>query len=219
MPRAARIVVPGMPHHVTQRGNRKQAIFLIDEDWFTYKALLARACAKHNVECLAWCLMTNHVHLILRPETADGLRAVLASVHTTYSQRINLREKTVGHLFQGRFASYAMDDAHLLAAIRYVENNPVKAGLVDEAAAWRWSSARSHVQRMTDGLTAETDLIRLYPHWREMLANGWEAGSDEQIEGALQAGVPQGSTEWLGQVAGKAGLSLIRRGRGRPRKQ
>jgi putative transposase len=219
MPRAARFVVPGMPHHVTQRGNRKQDVFLTDEDWFTYKALLAKACAKHSVECIAWCLMTNHVHLILRPATADGLRAVLASVHTTYSQRINLREKTVGHLFQGRFASYAMDDAHLLAAIRYVENNPVKARLVDEAGDWRWSSARSHIQRKPDGLTCETELTTHYPHWREMLSQGWEAGADEAIESSLQAGLPVGSAKWLHQLASDSGNSLIRRARGRPRRE
>jgi putative transposase len=191
MPRAARIVVPGIPHHVTQRGNRRQDIFLQPDDWFAYKNIMAKACARLEVDCLAWCLMPNHVHLVLVPQSADGLRAVMSSVHTAYSQRINLREGQVGHLFQGRFASYAMDEAHLLAAIRYVENNPVKAGLVAEADQWRWSSARAHIDGGSDGLTAVTDLARLYPDWRSMLALGWEAGADDTIEFALQTGRPQ----------------------------
>ncbi|MGE3689939.1 MAG: transposase [Novosphingobium sp.] len=218
MPRAARIVVPGLPHHVTQRGNRRQDIFFNQEDWFTYKALMAKACTKHGVECLAWCLMPNHVHLVLVPAFADGLRAVLSSVHTAYSQRINLREGASGHLFQGRFASYAMDDSHLLAAIRYVENNPVKAGLVQEAAQWRWSSARSRVDGISDGLTAPTELTRLYPNWSAMLAQGWEAGAEEPVEQALASGLPQCRREWLAGLAAETGLSLVKRDRGRPRR-
>ena len=117
MPRSARIVVPGLAHHVVRRGNRRQPIFFDDADRHAYLTARARA----------WCLMDNHVHLILVPSHSDDLRAALASVHTSYSQRVNRALQASGHLFQGRFASYPMDDAHLMAAVRHVENNPVAA--------------------------------------------------------------------------------------------
>ncbi len=133
MDRLAHIVVPGVPHHVTQRGNRRQEVFFGEEDYAAYKALVAEACSENNVRCLAWCLMPNHVHLILVPSTADGLRAALADAHRRYSRRINFARGWTGYLWQGRFASYPMDDAHLMTAVRYVELNPVKAKLARRA--------------------------------------------------------------------------------------
>ena len=129
----ARIVIPDVPHHVTQRGNRRLPVFFNGDDRRVYLALLAEACAANGTICLAWCLMDNHVHLILVPKTADGLRATLGEAHRRYARRINFREGWRGYLFQGRFASYPMDNAHLMAAVRYVENNPVAAGLVARA--------------------------------------------------------------------------------------
>ena len=213
MPRAGRIVVPGLAHHVIQRGNRKQAIFFDDADRRTYVSMLAEACARHATACLAWCLMDNHVHLILVPADADGLRGVIASVHTRYSQHVNRKQELSGHLFQGRFASYAMDDAHLMAAVRYVENNPVAAGLVRSAEGWRWSSARAHVGRGTDGLTDVDALGKHVPNWRAMLARGLEAGEeDEAVERGLRSGRPIGDAAWLESV-GHAPRPPGRRGR------
>ena len=124
MARLPRIVIPGVAHHVTQRGNRRLPVFFGDEDRRSYLALVAAASAEHGTRCLAWCLMDNHVHLILVPASEDGLRATLAEAHRRYSRRVNSREGWRGYLFQGRFASYPMDDAHLMTAVRYVENNP-----------------------------------------------------------------------------------------------
>lgn len=198
MPRAARLVVPNVPHHVVQRGNRRQPIFFDDADRRAYLALLGKACARHETRCLAWCLMDNHVHLILVPAAEDGLRAPLASVHTSYSQRINRRQDYCGHLFQGRFASYAMDNAHLMVAARYIENNPVAAGLVDSAGAWEWSSARAHISGWPDGLTDVAALGAHVPNWRAMLARGLEAGeAGATIERALMTGRPLGGDDWL----------------------
>jgi putative transposase len=153
MARLARIVIPHVPHHVTQRGNRRQPVFFDEEDYAAYKELLAEACTKHDVRCLAWCLMPNHVHLILVPGAADALRAALAEAHRLYSRRINFAKGWTGYLWQGRFASYPMDDAHLITAVRYVELNPVKARMVKRAEDWRWSSAPAHVLGTADGLT------------------------------------------------------------------
>ena len=216
LPRTARFVVPERPHHVTQRGNRQQDIFLQSGDQLMYKQLLAAACERHRVDCIAWCLMTNHVHLVLVPGNADGLRAVMSSVHTAYSQRINLREGTTGHLFQGRFASYAMDDPHMMAAVRYVENNPVAAGLVASAAEWPWSSARAHIANRPDGLTARCGLMEHYPNWAAALVDGWEEGDREGVEFALQSGKPRGSAAWKSELSAASGRDLTVRAKGRP---
>ena len=205
MPRAARIVVPDVPHHVVQRGNRRAAIFFSDHDRRQYLAMLAESCTLHAVRCLAWCLMDNHVHLVLVPSSADALRAVMASTHTRYAQRINRALDLSGHLFQGRFASYVMDDAHLMVAVRYVENNPVKAGLVDRAEHWPWSSARAHLHLEDDGLTDVATLGRHVANWCAYLEAGVEATDrDDAIEAALRSGRPLGAAAWSAQFAAPA---------------
>lgn len=133
MARLARIVIPDVPHHVTQRGNRRQAVFFGDEDYAAYREVMAAACHLRGVRCLAWCLMPNHVHLVLVPPAADALRAALAEAHRQYSRRINFAHGWTGYLWQGRFASYPMDEPYLMTAVRYVERNPVEAGLVARA--------------------------------------------------------------------------------------
>jgi putative transposase len=221
MPRTARIVIPGIPHHITQRGNRQMEIFFTDADRAFYKKLLREACERHQVSCAGWCFMTNHIHLILIPPASDSLRAVLSSVHTSYTQRLNLRLGLSGHLFQGRYASYPMDEAHFMAALRYVENNPVKAELVAQAEDWEWSSARAHIRQSDDGLTSQTYLQRHYPNWRAMLSKGWESGADanEDIELALQSGMPRGSDDWRAQLVSQFGLAVRGTQRGRPPKK
>lgn len=220
MPRSARIVVPGLAHHVTQRGNRRQRIFFSDADRRAYRDLLARACAKTGARCLAWCLMDNHVHVILVPETADGLRATLSRVHTTYSQRINASQGVGGHLFQGRFASYPMDEGHLFVAARYIENNPVRAGLVAEAGDWPWSSARAHLGLAgEDGLTDVAALGDHIANWRAMLARGLEAADEtSEVERACRSGLPLGEEGWRTSLAMSLGRRLAPGRRGpRPR--
>ena len=212
MPRSARIVIPQLAHHVIQRGNRRQAIFFSDDDRQAYLDLLAINCRKPATRCLAWCLMDNHVHLVLVPSTADGLRAALASIHTAYSQRINAAQNASGHLFQGCFLSYPMDDAHLMVAVRYVENNPVAAGLALRAADWRWSSAQAHISNAADGIT---DLYALGQHvanWRAMLADGLEAS--DQVEQAIRSGLPLGRADWRAAVANQFARTLVPQKRG-----
>lgn len=200
MPRASRIVVPGVPHHITQRGNRQMPIFFANADRRYYLDVLTKACMTHDVTCLAWCLMDNHVHLVLVPQSADALRAALASAHTKYAQHVNLRQGLSGHLFQGRFASYAMDDAHLMVAVRYVENNPVKAGLVKHPADWPWSSARTHLFAEDDGLTNVAVLSRHVANWQAFLVDGLEASDrDDEVEAAMRSGRPLGEKSWSEQ--------------------
>jgi putative transposase len=219
MPRANRIVIPDIPHHITQRGNRQQNIFFDDVDRGSYMRLLSEACLRTGTKCLAWCLMDNHIHLILVPPSEDGLRATLSSAHTSFTQRLNLRQGFSGHVFQGRFASYPMDMPHLMAAVRYIENNPVKAGLVVRAEEWRWSSARAHIHGVADGLTDWSGLEAHYRNWSRVLAEGWEQGDgDEAIEAAIASGIPIGNAEWLAGVRRDFGVLIKTNRRGRPRK-
>lgn len=222
MARLARIVIPGVAHHVTQRGNRRLPVFFSDEDRRTYLELLAAASGRSGTRCLAWCLMNNHVHLVLVPETADGLRAMLGEAHRRYTRAVNFREGWRGHLFQARFASYPMDDAHLMAAVRYVENNPVAAGLARRAEAWPWSSARSHVagKRVEgDPLTDVAALGRHVRNWRAMLRHGLEAGDlgeteeaeAEAIEARLSTGRPLAAAEWIAEQEKATGRAMARR--------
>lgn len=188
MPRSARIVVPDAPHHVTQRGNRRQALFFNDADRRAYLSLLGEACRATETRCWAWCLMDNHVHLILTPPSADALRTAMTRAHTRYAQRINRQQGVDGHLFQGRYGSRAMADSHLMQAVRYVENNPVNAGLVTRAEDWRWSSARAHVLGIDDGLTDRDAIGRHVGNWRAYLADGVEAADRD---GAREAAMRQ----------------------------
>jgi putative transposase len=226
MARLSRIVIPGVPHHVTQRGNRRQPVFFSDADRLLYLDLLRQGCAAARVECLAWCLMDNHIHLILVPATRDGLRAALAEAHRRYSGHINMREGWTGYLFQGRFASYPMDDAHLMAAVRYVELNPVAAGMVAQAQDWRWSSARSHVsgRRMAgDSLTNVAALGAHVRNWHAMLRHGLEASDlgpegeavAQAIEARLRTGRPLAAEAWIAEqeTALDRKLAPARRGR------
>lgn len=220
MARLARLVIPNVAHHVTQRGNRRQPVFFSDEDHAAYRDLVAAACVAHGVRCLAWCLMPNHVHLILTPSDADGLRAALAGAHRRYSRRINFAHGWTGYLFQGRFASYPMDAAHLMAAVRYVELNPVRAKLAGRAEDWRWSSARAHVTGGADGLTDLKALAGIHRNWRAMLLHGLEAGDLDDgeiaaIEAHVRTGRPRGGDAFVSELEAQTGRSLKRRKPGR----
>lgn len=225
MARLARVVIPHAAHHITQRGNRRLPIFFTDEDRETYLQFVAAGCAVTGTRYLAWCLMDNHVHLILVPESAGGLRSALGEAHRRYTRRINFREGWRGYLFQGRFASYPMDDAHLMAAVRYVENNPVAARIVKAAGDWRWSSARSHIagRRMADDPLTDVAALKAHvPNWRAMLRHGAELGDSgeageavaEAIEARLRTGRPLGAREWLARQEALLGRPLAPRKRG-----
>jgi putative transposase len=221
MARLARIVIPQAPHHVTQRGNRRLPVFFSDEDRREYLRLVAEAATAAGTRCLAWCLMDNHVHLILVPQDEDGLRATLGEAHRRYTRTVNFREGWRGHLFQGRFASYPMDDAHLMAAVRYVENNPVAAGKVKRAEDWVWSSAKSHAQGRRTRLDRLTDMAALdgvVKNWRAMLRHGLEAGDigsegeavADAIAARLRTGRPLAADEWIAAQEQSTGQRMRR---------
>lgn len=208
MARLARIVIPGHPHHITQRGNRRQETFFNEGDYRAYMALLAEWCAKAETEVWAWCLMPNHVHLILTPTGEDGLRAALGEAHRRYTRMINFREGWRGHLWQERFHSFPMDEAYLLACARYVELNPVRARLVRRPEDWRWSSARAHLGGIDDGLTAPGPLLERMPDWRAFLAAGIDDETLDAIRSHVRTGRPLGAGKWLAKIESLAGRTL-----------
>ncbi len=145
MPRKARVVAPGLPHHVTQRGVGRQTVFYTNRDRQVYLGLLAQQSRLASVRILAYCLMTNHIHLVVVPEEASSLALCMQRVHGRYAQYLNARRRRSGHLWQNRYFSCPLDQQHLWAALRYVEQNPVRAGLVNSVSAYRWSSALAHL--------------------------------------------------------------------------
>ena len=150
MPRIARTVFAKVPHHITQRGNRREDIFLTDDDREVYLAWLEEYCQQHAVDILAYCLLTNHIHLVAVPATEGDLQRVLKPLHMRYAQRFNRHRGLKGHVWQGRYFSAPLDDPYLWATLRYVERNPVRAGLVRKAERYPWSSAAAHCQLRTD---------------------------------------------------------------------
>lgn len=221
MPRVARSVFAGVPHHVTQRGNRREKVFFSDEDRRQYLAWLGEYCHRHDVAIVAYCLMDNHLHLVLVPNRADGLERALKPLHMRYAQRINRRRGWTGHLWQGRYFASPLDDAYLWAALRYVERNPVRAKRARSAEAYPWSSAAAHCQLRRD------ELLTNDPFWvRQLVAPGdwsaWLAEGDrteelERLRRDAAKGLPSGSDPFIGKLEQLAGRSLRFRPRGRPR--
>lgn len=217
MARQARIVVPGEAHHVTQRGNRGMRVFFNADDSSAYKALLAEHCKKAEVEVLAWCLMPNHVHLVLVPNDVDGLRRALGETHRRYTKHVNAREGWRGHLWQERFHSFAMDEAHLIEAVRYIELNPVRAGLAKKAADWRWSSARAHLEGCEDGLVSLEPMFNRIEDWQAYLDVEATDKSVKKLHQHSRTGRPLGDAGFIKKIEGLLGLDLRPRAPGRPK--
>ena len=198
MARMARAVAPGIPHHITQRGNRRQQTFFMDEDYHTYLELLAEWCGEYQVDIWAYCLMPNHVHMIAVPKTVDGLKLAIGETHRRYTRKINFREGWRGHLWQGRFASFIMNEAYLLACTRYVELNPVRAGLVKTAEEWPWSSAHLHMKG-EDDLVVKTkpilDMVGI--SWKEFLSFDVQETEIELLRKHERTGRPLGDNPFV----------------------
>jgi len=213
MARLARLVVPGLPHHVTQRGNGRQRVFFGDADYRLYQGLLSASLKAAGVECWAWVLMPNHVHLILVPGDEDGLRRALAPVNRGYAGIINARRKRSGHFWQGRFGAVVMDEDHLAAALTYVMLNPVRARLVGRARDWRWSSARAYARGIDDGLTGRRAVLDRFPDIARMLAGDCDLRPDVEAMARLRAaetiGRPLGGPAFVKGIERETGRNLM----------
>jgi putative transposase len=210
MARMARVVVPGVPHHVTQRGNRRQTTFFQTGDYEYYKRLLSEWSATRGVEIWAYCLMPNHVHLIAVPSTEHALRAAIAEVHRRYTLAVNEREGWRGCLWQGRFVSFPMAPGHLFNGARYVELNPVRAGLVARPEDWPHSSARAHLSGQSDGLIEPSALIERFGDWREFLAQDLPEDSADEIRKHERTGRPLGNEAFLERLEAATGRRFRR---------
>ena len=219
MARIARIVVPGIPHHVTQRGNRRQPVFFGDADYQLYVGLMSEWCRRYAVEVWAYCLMPNHIHLVVVPETAAGLARAVGEAHRRYTVLVNRRERWTGYLWQGRFSSCPLDEKHLLMAVRYVEQNPVRARLVRQPWRYGWSSAAAHVRGRDDGLVRVKPMLELVSEdWRGYL--GQETGQTDQalLQLHSRTGRPLGAPGFIERLESKLGRKIGLGLRGRPRK-
>ena len=217
MPRKARVVIPGAPHHVTQRGNRRQPTFFGEGDYRLYLELAAEAFAAAGVEVWTYCLMPNHVHLIAAPAAAPALAAAVGATHLAYTRQINARERWSGYLWQGRFASFPMDEDYLLTCARYVGLNPVRGGLVARAADWPWSSVGAHVAGRPDPLvTCEPLAERLGARLGSFFDLDVEAEAQRKLRRAAVTGRPLGAAAWVKALEAATGRSLADPPRGRP---
>ncbi len=221
MPRLARIVIPGSPHHVTQRGNNRQDVFFVDEDRVTYLDVLREQCDRHRVRILGYCLMTNHVHLIAVPKKEDSLNLAIGRTHFIYTQRINQLHGRSGHLWQGRFHSCPMDDAYTANAMRYIERNPVRARITRTPWTYKWSSAATHTGAPDTAQLLDTkawSAIAPDGHWKEMLLHP----DDKSIQAALrlntQTGRPLATDSFLSKMERALGRRLRPLPVGRPQK-
>ncbi|MCX5782004.1 MAG: transposase [Elusimicrobia bacterium] len=221
MPRIARIIAEGLPHHITQRGNNKQIVFSDDVDRKYYLSLMEEYSRKNSLSVLSYCLMNNHVHFIAVPKNENALPKIFNSVNTRYAQYYNKKKNASGHLWQGRYYSCILDNNHLLAAVRYIERNPVRAGLVAKPWLWEWSSCASNTgfRRPLFFLDNVLDMLG-------MNKDKWKAFVDLQddhkfvssIRESYKTGRPLGSEAFVSRLEKKFGRKLKSKGRGRPSK-
>lgn len=208
MTRIPRLVIPGLAHHVTQRGNRRQTTFFCPRDYDIYCQLLSEQCEKERVSIWTYCLLPNHVHLIAVPADPGGLRRTMSVVHRRYTTMINRREGWKGCLWQGRFSSFPMDERHLHAASRYVLLNPVRAGLSSRAADWPYSSARAHLEGASDGLVDLAGLACRVSDWSSFLEEGPSWSESSRIQRHESSGVPLGDEEFLDEIEALTGRTV-----------
>ncbi len=217
MARIARAVAAGFPHHITQRGNYRQTVFKSDKDYRIYLDWLATYANKYSVRIWAYCLMRNHVHFIAVPVLPDSFSKAFNTLHMRYSQSINKRAKTAGHLWQGRFFSCALDEKHLFAAVRYVENNPVRIGIVKRAEDYDWSSAKAHIRKTEDAiLDKECYLTTAIPNWKEYLYKEADTEAVINIRKHTRSGWPCGDDVFLNNIEGLLSRRVTANLRGRP---
>jgi len=220
VPRFARVVIPQCPHHVTQRGNERRDIFFTPADRQVYLGLLQQYAELHGVQLLGFCLMTNHVHLVLVPARADGMAKTLREVQMRYSQYRHAVERGNGHLWQSRYYSCPVDPARLGSVMRYVERNPVRAGLVEQAESYPWSSAAAHLGASDPrNLLALADWSQCWTaqQWGDILRDG--ADEAASIRDATYGGRPFGSEAFVARLEKYLERRLTRGAPGRPRKE
>ena len=220
MPRISRIVIPDVPYHVTQRGNNRQDVFFTDDDRRAYLAWLKEYSRAFGLDLLGWCLMTNHVHFVAVPRREDALALAIGRADFRYAQYVNRLHRRSGHLWQNRFYSCALDERHAVAALRYVEQNPVRAKLCRVPWTYEWSSAAAHA-----GEGDPWELLDLAAWSREWTSAAWKKmlreGVDAKRVGALRRhtmrGRPLGSDSFVSKIESLLGCRVRALPAGRPK--
>jgi putative transposase len=221
MPRIARVVAEGVPHHITQRGNGRKTVFDDAQDHHVYLKLLREYTREHRLHIWAWCLMSNHVHLLAVPDASDSLSRALGRIHCDYARYRNARAASCGHLWQARYYSCPVDGPAVWRVMAYIERNPIRAGLVERAEDFRWSSARAHATDREDGFVQMAAWREFYTaaRWRETLRLGVDDENlRERLRSATRTGRPLGSEEFLEEIERNTRRALRPRQVGRPRK-
>ncbi len=222
MPRTARIVIAGEPHHITQRGNNRQDVFFVDDDRRVYLDILKEQSDKYGLEILGWCLMTNHIHLIGRPEVVESLAKAAGRTHFLYTQYINRMHRRSGHLWQNRFYSCPLGRSHFWQALQYVEQNPVRASMVRKAWEYPYSSARAHVEGDDPSGLLNLSYWRQISsklNWREVLEKRQPKPLIEQIRLKTHTGRPLASDSFISKIEKTLNKRLRPLPIGRPKKE
>ena len=217
MARFARVIALGVPHHITQRGNARHFILQSDVDRKVYLDLLRQSLELHDVEMVGYCLMSNHVHLVAIPNTANALAVSLKETHGRFASYWNGIHSSSGHVWQGRYYSCPLDESHLWEALRYTELNPVRAATVARPEAWPWSSAPVHCDTAVADSCLAMELWRSRwstDSWREYLRAGESQAKLAAIRHNTHTGRPLGSEEFTRAVEGQTKRSLRLQKRG-----
>ena len=210
MPRRRRIIFPGLPHHVTHRGNRKTAVYSDDEDRQFYLKQLQKFNDMHQIDIYSYCLMHNHIHLVAVPETKQGLSRFMHDLHGSYATYFNVKYRLSGHLWQERFYACALYNDHLWNAIRYIEQNPVRARIIRVAEQYPWSSAAAHCGLKSDVILGESFTpLHLMENWSQWLASRLSDDDLERIRSATWKGIPCASTAFLQELESLLGIPLL----------
>lgn len=219
MARLARSVVIGYPHEVSQRSSEGQIVFEVDADFRRYLELLREYTARYGVGIWAYCLMLNHVHFVCVPKAADALARTFNTLHMRYAQHWNGKRAVRGRLWRARFMSCVLDEPSVREKVRFIENNPVRAGLVERADDYPWSSARAHVTGEPDPvLGGGCFLSGEISDWRAYLTERGDEPVLNRVRQCLKTGRPAGDAEFVRGLEGIVGRRLEALPRGRPRK-
>jgi putative transposase len=209
MPRIARLVIPGIPHHVIQRGNRRQPVFFSEGDKSLYLKILRTQGELKGIQFWAYCLMDNHVHFIAVPKFPDSFSRGIGETHRRYTNLINIRENWKGYLWQGRFLSFPLADLHLFACARYIERNPVRARLVQRPEDYKWSSARAHIFTIGDELISKNDPFSSIDDWSRFLRKEEIEEDVSTIRRHSRTGRPLGDENFVRRLEEITGRTLL----------
>jgi len=220
MPRIARAVAAGFPHHIVQRGNNREKVFIDDEDREKYIDLLKKYSRKRDAQVLAYCLMTNHVHLLVKPKENESMYKMMQGVTLCYTQFANRKYNRTGRLWESRYHSCVVDkDSYLWSVARYIETNPVRAGMVKKAEDYAYSSAQAHVIGKEDNILNEELIAETQrKEYRAFIREKGAEKDRDLIRYHTRTGKPLGDEAFMKRMEKRTGRDLALRPRGRPRK-